>query len=92
MKYKILWPYYYSLLPKKMSKLFSFQLSISIKHSKFALIDSVDLKRQIATSNWHQKGDPQVHQEEANGQEAKQATYMNKIVRQNVGVKVRQQR
>lgn len=56
------------------------------------IIELNALKRQIATSKWHQKGDPQVHQEEANGQEAKQATYMNKIVRQNVGVKVRQQR
>jgi hypothetical protein len=45
-KYKILRPYYYSLLPKKMSKLFFFQLSISIKHSKFALTDSVDKKNQ----------------------------------------------
>ena len=56
------------------------------------IIELNALKRQIATSKWHQKGDPQVHQEEANGQEAKQATYMNKIVRQNVGVKVRQKR
>ena len=47
MKYKILRPCYYSLIPKKMSKLFSFQLSISVKHSKFALTDSVDKNKTI---------------------------------------------